>query len=267
MGVMQAKQGFPTCEQIDPKEWDSAAFAQSEDLIKNPLAHFAVIGDDLLVNGVSIMEFVSKANVAYEHAGYGAFGYYIGEIMKLATQEKVYPHQEWVEERKTSPVVEKVDRKDVASMAQGFLEATRVGTINFTALLECIYVADQDAEALDMGVKALIDAYNTKSVQEGVAGLMEMVSFYQGLKQVIPVCKSVDAKSLNWGTFDNIVNMLEDPIKHISVIDKEIVLNGATITKEIGQSLEAWRSGDYKSFGYEFGSTLRDTCEPALFLV
>ena len=117
-----------------------------------------------------------------------------------------------------------------------------------------------------MGVKALIDAYKTKSVQEGVTGLVEMVAFFQNLKQVIPICKSVDAKSMNWGTFDNIVNTLEDPLKHISVIDKEIVLNGATITKEIGHSLESWRAGDYKTFGYEFGSTLRDTCEPALFL-
>lgn len=47
----------------------------------------------------------------------------------------------------------------------------------------------------------------------------------------------------------------------MSQIGNDIIFNGKTITSEIGLSLEAWRAGDFKSFGSELGGVLRDSTE------
>lgn len=78
----------------------------------------------------------------------------------------------------------------------------------------------------------------------------------------------VDPSSFNWTTFDQIVNVVESPEKHMRAIDENIVLNGKTITNEVFNAFEDWRSGDYFNFGKNIGTTLKDTCEPehSLFL-
>lgn len=166
-----------------------------------------------------------------------------------------------MQERIPTTPVKKLDRKDVTSVAQGFLEATNVGTFNFTALLECIYEADQDAEILDAVVHMLEDAYKNKDWQEGIGAIIGTVAFVQGVEQTIPICKAVDTTSANWTTFHNIVETLESPEKHMTVIGENVVLNGKTITSELAHALDAWRSGDYFSFGQNLGATLKDTCE------
>jgi aminoglycoside N3'-acetyltransferase len=83
--------------------------------------------------------------------------------LKLSTGAKQTQNLEWTQERLPTQTFDKVDRKDVASLAQGFLQATNVGTFNFTALLECIYGADQEAMIMDQVVHMLMDAFKTKN--------------------------------------------------------------------------------------------------------
>jgi hypothetical protein len=44
------------------------------------------------------------------------------------------------------------------------------------------------------------------------------------------------------------------------VVDKNIILNGKTITKELSVGLEAWKAGNWSLFGNAIGTTLKDTC-------
>lgn len=126
------------------------------------------------------MEAAYKAKQA---GNYEQFGEFMGKIMKLTTKTEVkqYPHQEWMQERVPTQKFERIDRKDVASVAQGFFEATNVGTFNFTALLMCIYEADQEAEVLDAVVHMLIDAYKNKDVEELIGVAIGVGAFVQGL--------------------------------------------------------------------------------------
>jgi hypothetical protein len=203
---------------------------------------------------------------SYGAGKYAEFGQYLGNIMQHSTELKVYPHQEYVQERKPTQKLPKVAKREIAAFSQGFLQATNVGTFNFTALLECIYEADQAAEALDMGVRELIKGVEDKDINDIIPGVIGIVAFVQTLRQTIPLCETVDPHSMNWTTFDNIVSTVEDPVNHMKTIDQDIFMNGKKITEEISEGINAWRSGDYQTFGESLGTTLKDTCEPQLFL-
>jgi hypothetical protein len=76
------------------------------------------------------------------------------------------------------------------------------------------------------------------------------------LKQSIPVCESVDKTKQDWTHFDHIVETLEDPVDNMTLIEKDIVMNGMTITAEIGEALEAFRAADFRLFGRMLGKVL-----------
>jgi len=195
------------------------------------------------------MENVKKAVASYEQGEFSSFGYYVGEIMELATSkpEKVV---ETVEE---GP---EVNRQMIAEFAQGFFKGTKVGEFNFTNLLICIYEADQAALILYEAVEILEEAYKDKDPEEAIGGVIAAIAFVQQLKQSIPVCEAVDQTTMDWTHFDHIVETLEDPKHHMAQIEKDIIFNGVTITKDIGEALEAFRAGDFEKFGEKLGQTV-----------
>lgn len=148
-----------------------------------------------------------------------------------------------------------------AKVASGLLSSTLVGSFNFQDLLICIYQADNAAMILEAAVQELEQAYKDKSVQEAVAGAVGALGFVQQLKQTIPVCEAVDSSSMDWTTFNKIVNTLEDPVKHLDIIGKDIVMNGKTITEDVEHAIEDFRAGKYVEFGQRFGNALYSATE------
>lgn len=71
---------------------------------------------------------------------------------------------------------------------------------------------------------------------------------------------------MDWTTFDKIVNTLEDPVNHLAVVEKDIIMNGKTITTDVEEALESWRAGEYTKFGQQFGNALYFATEDNLFL-
>ena len=49
--------------------------------------------------------------------------------------------------------------------------------------------------------------------------------------------------------FDTIVSTLEDPVKHLDVIAKDIVMNGKNITVDVEDAIESFRAGEFVEFG------------------
>lgn len=144
----------------------------------------------------------------------------------------------------------------VAEVAQGFLESTKVGSFNFTNLLICIYEADQSALALYGAVDILEKAYKDKDPQEAIGGIIGIIAFVQQLKQSIPVCEAIDERSMDWSHFNNIVEVVESPEKHMSYIEHDIIFNEVAITYELSEALDAFRSMDYNEFGYKVGQAM-----------
>ena len=149
-GVKQIQKGLPACEAVDTKTWDFNGFSKSMDIMAHPVEHFKIIEEDLLVHGTSIMKDAFIATMAYENGDLYTFGQQMGKIFKLATN---------VAQNQVAQVKETIDRKMVTEVAQGLLEGTKVGHFDFTALLFCIYEADQAALILYEGVQIIEEAY------------------------------------------------------------------------------------------------------------
>jgi len=182
------------------------------------------------------------------------FGHLIGNILELATEST---------EVETAPVnsyehiqTMKNDPRMAAAIAQGFFESTEVGTFDFTKLLECVYEADQSAMVMYQAVEMLEKAFKRKDPNEAFMGVMLVVAFLQGLKQTIPMCEAVDSSTMNWEFFDHIVKIAEDPEKQMRMIGEDIVFNEATITTDLAEAFDAFRSEDFTTFGYDLGDAM-----------
>jgi hypothetical protein len=146
-GVQQFKQGLPACEAIDRAPWNIQEFETCTDIAVHPTEYFKVIENDIKINGFSIVKDAFEGVEAYKKGDFVTFGEKMGEILKLATEDKAI--------RVAQEDMPKPDANMATEVAQGFLEATNVGKFNFTNLLICIYEADQAALILDEGVKML----------------------------------------------------------------------------------------------------------------
>lgn len=251
-GVEQFKKGLPACKAIDSSEFNFKQLDQCMDVAVHPTQYFKVLEEDLLVNNFAIMKDAVKAVEAFRSEKFYEFGEIMGNIVEIATEAKK-------EEALTvvaNPDAHEVSRQMVAEFAQGFLETTQVGEFNFTNLLVCIYEADQAALILYQAVEMLEEAYHDKDVNEAIGGVIATVAFLTQLKQSLPVCEAVDTTSQDWTHFDHIVETLEDPKDHMATIGKDIVMNGMTITQDIGDALEAFRAADFRLFGRMLGKVM-----------
>ena len=164
--------------------------------------------------------------------------------------------------------VEKSDKtKNAADLIQGMLKGMNIGTFNFTALLECIYEADQDAELVLAVTQLEEEAWKNKDWIPGVMG----VAFAYGavetfVQQVLPICKQVDPVSVNMETFDKITKDLWHYDTRLHVENKEILFNKDDITTDFKSAFEQLESDNYYNFGEQMGSTLAKAAESNQFI-
>jgi thermostable 8-oxoguanine DNA glycosylase len=230
----QFEQGLPVCEKVVGQDF-SKVEAATTNAMDHPIETFK--------------EFDLKKErlmAAVKAGDYTKMGKAIAEIVKPKETE-----METVD-----------DRTLVADFMKGFLEATNVGTFNFTALLICIYEADQTALIIYTVIHMLQDAIKNKDYQELIGVAIGTIAAVQQFKQTVPVCMSVDSKSLDWTTFDEITAVAEDPEHHMELVGKNIVFNGITITHDLHKALESYRAGDIEKFGFELGKALSLVVEP-----
>jgi hypothetical protein len=239
-------------KQDHSKDFDFKQMDKIQNVAVHPSQYFKVVEDDLLVNNHGIMKEAAEAVEFYQAEKFFEFGEIMGKILKIATEKEAVPALVVVE----NPDKALIDRQMVTEFAQGFLETSQVGEFNFTNLLMCIYEADQAALILYQAVEILEEAYEDKDINEAIGGIIASVAFLAQLKQSIPVCEAVDGTPQDWTHFDHIVETLEDPKDHMAAMDKDIIMNGMTITKDIGETLEAFRAGNFRLFGRMLGKVL-----------
>jgi len=151
------------------------------------------------------------------------------------------------EKKLAEPMTEEKDKK-IAEMLQGFLKGANVGTFNFTALLECIYEADQAAEVLYVASSQIIpEAIAHKDIMEGIVGAIFMYSGVETfLTQALPLCEQVD-KQGNWDNF----NKHPDFTKWTH--------------KELDGAYDSLAAGNVESFGEQIGALSAVKAEEFLF--
>jgi hypothetical protein len=140
------------------------------------------------------------------------------------------------EKRLAAPMTD-AKEKEMTEMLQGFLKGSKVGTFNFTALLECIYEADQAAEVMYVATTQIIpEAIKDKEIIEGFVGAFFMVSAVETfMTQALPLCEQVDKKG-NWDMF----NAKPDYTKWSA--------------KELSSAYDSLREGDFNEFGEKIGA-------------
>jgi hypothetical protein len=160
------------------------------------------------------------------------------------------------EKRLVAPMTED-KKKKVAEIIQGFMQGSGVGTFNFTALLECIYEADQAAEVMYVAVDQIIpEAIHDKDIVEGIAGAIFLYSAVQTfMTQALPLCEQVDSKS-DWSQFN------ANP--KFTVSGEQCLMNGEDITKGLEEAYESLANGEFFAFGEKMGSIAEK--KPELFL-
>jgi hypothetical protein len=93
---------------------------------------------------------------AYDNGDYEKTGETIARIFAKMDSHK--------KQLSTTPLTG-TQNQEVAEVFQGFLEGANLGKFDFTALLECIMVADKDAIFLYQDVEMAMEAWKKKDWQ------------------------------------------------------------------------------------------------------
>ena len=89
------------------------------------------------------------------------------------------------------------------------------------------------------------------------------------MQQALPVCESVDTKSLDWTETNKLLALTQNKEKTVKVVGENMLFNGVTITSDFINAMEAFEAGEYKKFGSILGTTLMlatETQDNNLFL-
>jgi len=73
-GLQQLKAGLPTCEQIDTTTWDYDGFSNTFEMMKNPVAFFKPLAEDVTIHGLPILVETVEAVKAMEKRDYYSYG-------------------------------------------------------------------------------------------------------------------------------------------------------------------------------------------------
>ena len=206
------------------------------------------------MNGYSILYIIEQAMAAYEHSDYEQFGEKMGEILKLTQKEHGQKRTFQLKEAKPQS-----DMTDMAELMQGFFEGAKVGKINFMELLICIYEADQSALMLYSDVQLWEEAFRDKSWFEGLFAVVFLFAFGQSVRsQVLPACMPLHTPAMDWTSFDNMVAVAEDPVNHLDLVGRDIMLNGASISEGIKMAGEACIAKKFYDCGFALSTVLMD---------
>ena len=230
----EIQQAIVPCSEIHP----SKDFDKAKELLEHPLANLKIVGDDVKLAGVSIIEPLKNAIANYKNGDFEGFGKDFGELIKKASEKEMA--------KPADPEAIKL-----AHSLQGFFDATNVGHINIDALLFCIYDEDNALIATYLGFLALKDAWRDRGTQQAFADLFiaatAAAAAYGTAREGIPACEAIDPKTLNFTDFDNIMHNFRS---------KETYERLEKNKKDVLEAIEAGVKGDYYNVGFHFGQAM-----------
>ncbi len=249
-----AVQGLPACEAIVGTEIPQQSVNDIEKMLapSTMVDTFGLYADDLQINGYSIMYMIQEAMAAYHQGHFEQFGEKLGQIMQLVNVPKANEPKPIIQKEAEAPV----DMTNVAEMLQGFFNGVGIVDMNFMDLLICVYEADQAALELYADLQIWEEAWQDKSLFEGLFAVVFLVAFGQAVRQqVVPACEQA-FKKYDWTPLDEVVNTIENPVSHLNVVGDEIVLNGLPITEAIEVAYQDYTTEQWFAFGQHMGQTL-----------
>ena len=108
-----------------------------------------------------------------------------------------------------------------------------------------------------MAVQIFEEAYKDKDPVEVIGGVIAVVAGVQQFKQGLPACEAIDTAKWNKQEFETCTDVAVHPTQYFKVIENDVKINGVSILKDMAKGVEAYRMGDYVSFGQEMGEILK----------
>jgi len=154
-----------------------------------------------------------------------------------------------------------LEKEKVALTYKGLLENFG-GHFSVENLLVCIHDEDQAAMMIDAAVQQFEEAWEKKDLEGAVGGIVVMVAGYQQFKAGLPICEAIDTATFNYKQFDDTLDLGANPMNHFTTVDVDLRVHGHSVLEDIGASVEAYRSGDYETFGKKMGAVIKLSTSP-----
>lgn len=84
-----------------------------------------------------------------------------------------------------------------------------------------------------------------------------IVAFVQQFKQGLPICEAIDTAEMDFKQFSDTIDIAAHPFEHFELLENDIKMHGKSITQDIKDAIDAYRSGEYENFGEIFGNILK----------
>jgi len=143
-----------------------------------------------------------------------------------------------------------------AQTLQGIIKAFG-GEFNLEALLACIGEEDKAALALDQAFIQFEAAIKDKKPDEAIGGVILTVAGIMQAKQGLAACEAIDKSSWDYQGFLNSEKLMSNPTKYFKVIEKDVLINGVSVFKDINAAVGSWNSKDYEKFGENVGEIMK----------
>jgi hypothetical protein len=225
--LSEVQKGMSDCSHLKA-DWEK--LAKMAAVFSSPTTFAYHVGKDLMVNGVDIFGEIQDAIAEYKQGNWEKFGVDIGEAVAKtilgadsalqlgATQEQV----------------------KLAQIEQGILKAFG-GKFDLLALLECIGDEDKALLVFDAAYQSFESAIKDKNPQDAIAGVIAVVAGVAQFKQGLPACEAVDTTTFNYDQFLSTYDIAAHPTQHFELLEKDILLNGASIRKDIWLAVQSYR--------------------------
>lgn len=137
------------------------------------------------------------------------------------------------------------------------------GKFDLLALLECIGDEDKALLVFDAAFQQFEAAIKDKNPSEAIAGVIAVVAGIAQFKQGLPACEAIDTTTFKYDQLVSTYDIAAHPTQHMEILEKDLLLNGASIRKDVWLAVQSYRKGEYAYFGWFIGNVLEQATRPA----
>ena len=239
--VKTVKNALTDCKPGAQAEWKK--LDDMSMVLERPASLSWTVGKNLLINGNDIYSEVDSSVKAYENQKWEEFGEKLGQ----AVSKTLLGSEDYTTYSK---------KEKLAEVFQGLTDSFG-GHFNLLALLECIGDEDKALLMLDAAVQSFETAWKKKEWGDAIGGVIATIAAFKQFRQGLPICEAVDSSKWNEQLFDQCMDVAESPLKYFTIVEDDLKINGVSIVEDGVTATEAYKSGDYKTFGYKMGEILK----------
>ena len=205
------------------------------------------IGEDILVNGISIEHEIQDAITMYDGQNYEAFGEDIGAAMAM-----VFLGTDQTEVPDVGPTKIMPDFKGNVHQVEEIVAGILVGAVEAEGL-ENIEGCIKDSEHFFDDVLDAVQDFEKHTASGKIAGMKKLGDALHDVMGGVKDCSGVEA---DLKLLAKMVEIFRSPSAFAFHVGKDLLVNGISIYKEIKDSVKQFEDAEYYKFGEDVGNAL-----------